>query len=566
VVVSDETLAQRVLLLRKAFGEDSQNPRYFSSVRGRGYRMICDVTPVGEAARRSKAKHGLIGAVLLAIAALLFFNILQDDSPPAPSENSIAVLPFVNLSSDEEQEWFADGLTEEILNALTQLPELHVTARTSSFFFKGQNIPVPDIAARLNVSNVVEGSVRRDREQVRITVQLIRASDGFHLWSATYDRTLVDVFDVQEDIAENIATALGVVLDGGARKLMRDAGIRDVEAFIAYQKGLEAFVKAHDPENDTLEGLAIANLHFDQALEAAPNLASIRILRADRAVHVHRRLVDSKHSEKNHAAAKDAIKALREELDLAWRQSRPGNQRDILKLEGAMWADDWSSLPDLIRKAMQPGRCPQMNITDGVYGALGWAEQIANKFRETLACNPFDVDANYSLPSMLVWAGDPEAALEVIEEAERKGLYHSSFQIERFHAMLAAGHADQIAMEGPWPDGDSWLVRRIMLLALTGDHLLAGRMAEEYWAGPNVRNHHSIIIAAVLGDLEQANKFAARIDAHSGGAVRISGIIRQCYCGAPFDLNATPNFRARIEESGISWPPASPINFPPKTW
>ena len=490
-----------------------------------------------------------------------------DDIATEPQAiSSVAVLPFVPLSSREDDGYFADGLTEEILNALTQLPELQVTSRTSSFFFKGQNVPVPEIAARLNVSNVVEGSVRRDGEQVRITVQLIRASDGFHLWSASYNRTLVDVFDVQEDIAENIAAALGVVLDDGARKVMRDAGIRDVEAFIAYQKGFDAFAKAHNPEYDLMEELAIANSYFDRALEAAPHLTSIRVLRADRAVHVHRRLVDSKHSEKNHAEAKDAIKALQEELDLAWRQSSPGNQRDILKLEGAIWADDWSSLPDLIRKAMQPGRCPQMNNIDGVFGALGWAEHIANKFRETLACNPFDVDANFSLPSMLVWAGDPEAALEVIEEAERKGIYHPSLQIERFHAMLAAGHADQIAMEGPWPDGDSWLVRRIILRVLTGDHLLAGRMAEEYWAGPDVRNHHSIIIAAVLGDLEQANKFAARVDAHSGGAVRISGIIRQCYCGAPFDLDATPNFRARIEESGISWPPASPVNFPAKTW
>ncbi|MEE8528383.1 MAG: adenylyl cyclase, partial [Gammaproteobacteria bacterium] len=132
-----------------------------------------------------------------------------DNAITTPVLKSIAVLPFVPMSSGEDDGYFADGLTEEILNVLTQLPELQVTARTSSFFFKGQNIPVPEIAARLNVAHIVEGSVRRDSERVRITAQLIRASDGFHVWSQTYNRTLDDVFAVQEDIAENIAEALG---------------------------------------------------------------------------------------------------------------------------------------------------------------------------------------------------------------------------------------------------------------------------------------------------------------------------------------------------------------------
>ena len=143
------------------------------------------------------------------------------------------MLPFVPLSSGEDDGYFADGLTEEILNSLAQLPELRVTARTSSFFFKGQNLLVPEIASRLGVAHVVEGSVRRDGERLRIAAQLIRASDNFHLWSQTYDRTRDDVFAVQEDIAENIAEVLGVVLDDAAREVMRRAGIRDVEAFIA---------------------------------------------------------------------------------------------------------------------------------------------------------------------------------------------------------------------------------------------------------------------------------------------------------------------------------------------
>lgn len=129
-----------------------------------------------------------------------------------PSPRSIAVLPFVNMSSDQDQEWFSDGLTEEILNALARRPELLVTARMSSFYFKGRAEPIPQIAEILGVDHVVEGTVRRDGDQLRITAQLIRAEDGFHLWSQTYDRPVTRVFDVQTEIAESIALVLGVVL------------------------------------------------------------------------------------------------------------------------------------------------------------------------------------------------------------------------------------------------------------------------------------------------------------------------------------------------------------------
>jgi TolB-like protein len=120
------------------------------------------------------------------------------------TDRSIAVLPFVNMSADKEQEYFADGISEELLNLLAQVPELRVIARTSSFYFKGQNLPIPDIALKLNVAYVVEGSVRRAGDRVKITAQLVKA-DGFHMWSDTFVRELKDVFAVQEEIAGLIA-------------------------------------------------------------------------------------------------------------------------------------------------------------------------------------------------------------------------------------------------------------------------------------------------------------------------------------------------------------------------
>lgn len=137
------------------------------------------------------------------------------ESSPAMSANSakaIAVLPFLNLSSDKEQEYFSDGLSEELLNLLAKVPELRVAARTSSFYYKGKDVKLTDVARELQVAHLLEGSVRKSGNRVRITAQLIRASDGYHQWSETYDRTLEDIFAVQEEIAAAVVSQLKIKL------------------------------------------------------------------------------------------------------------------------------------------------------------------------------------------------------------------------------------------------------------------------------------------------------------------------------------------------------------------
>ncbi len=135
-----------------------------------------------------------------------------------PDDKSIAVLPFVNMSSDEEQEYFSDGIAEELLNALAKIPDLKVIARTSSFAFKGEKREIAEIAKRLGVAHVLEGSVRKSGDKVRITAQLVRAADSTHLWSQTYDRTLDDIFAVQDEIAGAVVSQLEVALLGSAPK------------------------------------------------------------------------------------------------------------------------------------------------------------------------------------------------------------------------------------------------------------------------------------------------------------------------------------------------------------
>jgi adenylate cyclase len=155
----------------------------------------------------------------------------------AELDRSIVVLPFADISAGGDQEWFSDGLTEELLNTLAQVPGLRVAARTSSFAFKGQNVPIDEVARRLNVAHVLEGSVRRSGERLRITAQLVSAADGYQLWSRTYDRRLEDIFDIQDEISGAIAAELRGRLGADTRRASIPTRMTDPETYDVYLRG-----------------------------------------------------------------------------------------------------------------------------------------------------------------------------------------------------------------------------------------------------------------------------------------------------------------------------------------
>ena len=167
----------------------------------------------------------------------------------AISEKSIAVLPFTDMSEKKDQEYLADGMAEEIINLLAQVPDLLVPARTSSFYFKGKQTKIPDIARELGVAHVLEGSIRRSGDHLRVTAQLVRADNGYHLWSETYDRELRDVFKVQDDIANAVVQALQIKLMGGELS-RRKGGTQNLEAYQLYLRA----VSAHVPEHQVVPG------------------------------------------------------------------------------------------------------------------------------------------------------------------------------------------------------------------------------------------------------------------------------------------------------------------------
>lgn len=221
--------------------------------------------------RPSGSKALFAVAALLIVLALGWYFYGQPSfrkgdaaAPAIAGHNSIAVLPFVNMSSKPDEDYFSDGMTEELLNVLAKIPKLNVVARTSVFEFKGKGGDVREIGRKLGVSNIVEGSVRRDGPEVRITAQLVRVADGFHIWSETYDRKLESVFALQDEIAQRIGAALKLSLGVSAPVAAR-API-DPEAYDEYLKGRALLRQRSD--------LPSAIAHLKAAVAKAPEFAA----------------------------------------------------------------------------------------------------------------------------------------------------------------------------------------------------------------------------------------------------------------------------------------------------
>ena len=258
-VVSPTTVAKRVELLRQALGEDSSDPRYIGVVRGHGYRLLPEPEPAdpetvsmpasgpvsGAArdgataapagpARRSRPWSALpwVAALLILAALVLLWPRAGDE--PAPPERSVAVLPLLAVGGDPADQRFADGLTEELGNALAAGGDLRVAGRTSSFAIRDRETDPRRIGKALGVAHLLEGTVRRSADRLRITAQLVSAEDGLQLWSESYDRAAGDVLDIQREIARSVAGRLRAALGPAGRAPAPRAETADPEAYALY--------------------------------------------------------------------------------------------------------------------------------------------------------------------------------------------------------------------------------------------------------------------------------------------------------------------------------------------
>jgi len=231
---------------------------WFYEITPEGISLERDVDPAESITHVTGRRLDFIVISLLCAAVILFaYDKWWMSEPP---EKSIAVLPFVNMSGDLAQEYFSDGMSEELLHRLAQVSELHVAARTSSFHFKNKNIAVADVAAELGVRSVLEGSVRQAGNTIRVTAQLINASDGFHIWSKTYEREFGDIFDIQDEIATQVVDALKVTLLGVERARLNRHPTANLAAYDAYLLGRQKMSRR------TSTALQEAVAHFSEAI------------------------------------------------------------------------------------------------------------------------------------------------------------------------------------------------------------------------------------------------------------------------------------------------------------
>ncbi len=271
-VVGDGTVYQNITQLRHALGDSTEEARFIETIPKRGYRLVASVATlepepsegasamaVGQAKGR-KLIFAIAGGTVLALA----IGFLAFDRSSVERTRSIAVLPFADLSPNGDQEYFGDGIAEELRKELTRLDGLNVTGRTSSSSFKQSEEGAQTIGEALDVEFILEGSIRKDGNEIRIAAQLTDVANGFQIWTEDYDRDLKDLFAIQEEIATSVAGALGVRLGVGGVNAFRGAGTRNVDAYEAYLEGLAVV--------GTAQGQSIP--FFERATRLDPNYAA----------------------------------------------------------------------------------------------------------------------------------------------------------------------------------------------------------------------------------------------------------------------------------------------------
>ena len=467
LLVSPESVAQRVKLLRSAIGDDSQQPRYILGVRGRGYRLIpaverCDpnlptndatnphigtssATIPGQPTSQSytpKGSNGRPKLVLIAAAVLVAIGVAvwmgwhswwsshnaSQAHSVAMADKSIAVLPFTDMSEKKDQEYFGDGMAEEIIDLLVKLPFLRVTSRTSSFQFKGKTQDLRSIGTQLGVAYVLEGSVRKAGDRVRVTAQLIDSRSGSPRWSQTYDRDFSDVLKLQDAIALKVARE--VEGDVFFSDLFSHKTLRSSAAYTAYLQGLHAKDRYDQP------GLEQAVSDFQRALELDPAFADAAagLANAYQNLGAFGLMPAAEAFEKSRFAAELAIKldphqgeahavlssihitydwdwaAAEREIKLAAASAPPDLQVDpLLSLTLGRWDDALKALnAGLARDPMDPDGHFFLGLVQLCRGRLPEAEAALNR---NIELSPTYTFAHYTLALVSLARGRPEAAL-----------------------------------------------------------------------------------------------------------------------------------------------------------
>ncbi len=336
---------------------------------------------------------------------------------------TIAVLPFENLSSDSEQEYFSDGLTEELINKLTQVKDLQVTARTSSFYFKGKNEDMRTIGEKLGVTYLLEGSVRKSGDQLRITAQLIKATDGYHLFSETYDRELKDIFTIQDEIAKAVTTALSITL--GVGEFSRPGMTRSIEAYDEFLRAKANFDKY------TPESILAAIEQFKKTLNIDPDFGFgwYNLSRAYLAGSLNVPPGETDDFKEKRVEAVKQARAIAPEMpellvEKAWEYEDSGNLLEAERIYRKILDEQVNT-----NTALKLAYCGMLISVRRYRDAVQYLQRVKRQ-------DPLDARVSFWLSLALSYSKRIEEALKEIKRSLKEGLVHPGYSLIEFLVAL----------------------------------------------------------------------------------------------------------------------------------
>ncbi len=360
----------------------------------------------GETGRGTQAAAGktniAIGvSLLLAVVFVVADRMIPEKPIMAVADRSIAVLPFANISDDPANDYFSEGLSEELLNLLAGIPELMVTARTSSFSFKDKNLDVPTIGNLLNVAHILEGSVRKSDTHLRITAQLINVESGFHIWSQTYDREMDDIFAIQDEISEAVVAALRVSILGEAPR----ARETDPEAFTAYLNAL------HFYQQRTSESYKKAADYSQRAVDIDPNYAPAWNLLG--ATLSNQALSNQYPYDETH---RKALVAVERALEIDPEYAFAISARAWLAMN---YERDYATAAALFRHAvdLEPDNAVILGNRAILANRLDLVDEALRLLKRSIVLNPVTTVGYSNLSDMLARAGRPIDAIKAAQKA-----------------------------------------------------------------------------------------------------------------------------------------------------
>jgi len=486
VVVGDEVVSRAVSLLRTELGDDQKNPRYLKTISKRGYCLIADVilvtssvsdasasataeNPTESITHRTMRKPSFTIVTVLALALAYFaydIFLLQPESDHNVGNigMSIAVLPFVNMSADSDNEYFSDGLSEELLNLLTKIPELRVAARTSSFSYKAKDVNITQIGEELNVTHVLEGSVRKTGNDVRITAQLVKVDSGIRLWSKTFDRALNDIFVVQDEIAKAVVDELRINLLG----TMPEVRKTDPEVYSLYLQG-NYFTNLRSGEN-----LEKALAALKQALAIDPDYAPAWVSLQLTYGQQMRTMPGAR--EELLALQSEAIEralAIDENLASAWA---------ALAYQRRSYDSDWHGARIAIEKALrlEPNNVNVIGPAASIASTFGRISEAIELFEKTVSLDPLGLTSLMALGHRYLRVGRIDDAFDAYDRVRAINPDYPSLSLVIGRVYMMRGDLENALLETEkYPDAFYYRHQKANILYMMGKEIEAQTIINE---------------------------------------------------------------------------------------